>query len=133
MAKISIVDDEEAIISFIKTTLGLEGHEVTSFGSGQEFLDSQHIKSCDLLITDVKMPDLDGFELVSCSRNAGFEFPVLAITGIIDVKEEILELDDGRERSEPDILIKKPFSPEDLVLHVNILLGSQMSTSDITG
>ena len=124
MHHIAIVDDDTNMVDLISAILSDIECVTTTFNRAILCLERLDIKDTDLLITDVRMPDMDGLELVHRLRQIAPNLPILAVTGVINVREDFLHIKDGKSRSEPDILIKKPFTPEELLLKVEILLSS---------
>ena len=70
--RILVVDDEEAVREMVSKIINLIGHEVVTTGSGKEALEILKNEPFSLMITDIKMPEMDGFELMKAVRN---QFP----------------------------------------------------------
>jgi DNA-binding NtrC family response regulator len=105
MAKILVVDDEEAIRSFVQRALAMDGHEVMTAGDGAEALDILIEKSFDLMLSDIRMPLMDG---VALALSAGRDCPdmtILLMTGFADQRERTADL----ETLIHDV-VTKPFS-----------------------
>ena len=79
------VDDEAAIRKQVARTLETLDVEVECFASARECLEQLRDRDCSLLITDVKMPDMDGVELLASVRDIVPSLPVLIIVGLIVV------------------------------------------------
>lgn len=86
MSKLLIVDDEVATVDMLSTYLGLVGHETVGAFSGEEGLSSVHSEQPDLLILDLMMPDLEGFDVCKRLRESGdyTTLPILIISARID-------------------------------------------------
>lgn len=85
MAKILIVDDERSIRNTIKELLEMEGHSATPASDALEALDLIAKSNYDLIISDIKMPKMDGTELLSKIKTTGIETPVIMISGHGDI------------------------------------------------
>ena len=81
---ISIVDDDEAVRDATKTLVRALGYSVSTFGSADEFLKSEHVSNTSCLITDLHMPGLSGLDLQERLIAQGHRFPIIFITGYPD-------------------------------------------------
>lgn len=81
MAKILVVDDERAIRNSIKEVLELDAHEVELADNGRQALQKAKEQQFDLIFSDIKMPEMDGMELLTALREAEIESPVVMISG----------------------------------------------------
>ena len=112
---IYIADDEENIRSLVKLFLKNEGYEVVDFENGDLLLNKFKDKSCDLVILDVMMPGLDGFEI--CTKIREFStVPILMLTARDSDMDYITGLTLGS-----DDYFTKPFSPMSLVMKVKAI------------
>ncbi len=117
MAKILLVEDDADLNEMIRTVLENQGFDVLAVGSGEaalEALDQHHV---DLMISDVMMPGMDGFSLLSEIRQANMTTPVLFIT----VKGSYEDKNRGFSIGVDDYMVK-PIDIKELVLRVNALL-----------
>lgn len=91
-AKILIVDDEPDILSFLHTALGSQGNRVSDASGGREALKLYQSKAFDLVITDIKMPEMDGLEMIKRMKlhNLDAEFIVLTGYGTVDFAVQAL-------------------------------------------
>lgn len=91
-AKILIVDDEPDILSFLHTALGSQGNRVSDASGGREALKLYQSKAFDLVITDIKMPEMDGLEMIKRMKlhNSDAEFIVLTGYGTVDFAVQAL-------------------------------------------
>ena len=80
-ALIAIVDDDEAVRKAMKTLLLSLGYNASTFGSAEEFLNSERINDTSCLITDLHMPGLSGLDLQDLLIAAGHRIPIIFITG----------------------------------------------------
>ena len=83
--RIFFVDDEPKIRQVVCETLREFGFEVSCFARAADCLERLHSRTCDLLITDVKMPEMDGIELLTETQSFAPWLPVLLVTGYGDV------------------------------------------------
>lgn len=116
MARILLVEDEESIRKALDKRLRKLGHEVVTAHDGVEALELFSPHAFDLLITDYRMPRMDGLELMGRVRSLAATLPVLVITGTSTENPEIFV-----ERGAQACLLK-PISKEDLETTVNRLL-----------
>jgi two-component system, OmpR family, KDP operon response regulator KdpE len=113
---ILIVDDEPRIRDFVRMNLELEHYQVIEASNGQEALDALREHLPDLVVLDVKMPDMDGFETLRAIREVS-TVPVIMLTVRQDEQDRIHGLDLGA-----DDYIAKPFSPRELLSRIHALL-----------
>lgn len=122
-AKVLIVDDDAFLSGIYATKLELEGFEVVSARDGEEGLKAAAKESPDLILLDVLMPKLDGFEVLKRlkSDEAVKAIPVIMLTNL-GQKEDIEKgMQDGAE----DYLIKAHFVPAEAVEKIKKVLGLQ--------
>lgn len=81
MAKILVIDDERAIRNTLKEILEMESHEVETAENGRIALDKAKQQQYDLIFSDIKMPEIDGMELLTALREAEIDCPVVMISG----------------------------------------------------
>lgn len=115
--RILLVDDEEGLRENIRLNLDLEGYDVTSEEDGKAGLDAFHKGRFDLVILDVMMPHMDGFEVCSAIRRVNSRVPVLFLTAKNSGKERVEGL-----RLGADDYLTKPFNLEELLLRVRNLI-----------
>ena len=106
--RILVVDDEPRMIGFIRMNLELEDHFVIEAHSGLEALDAIRTQLPDLVLLDVMMPDMDGFETLRMLREFS-EIPVIMLTAKGEESDKVHGLDLGA-----DDYISKPFGPREL-------------------
>jgi two-component system response regulator ChvI len=116
MAKITLVDDDENIVASISLALESHGHAVKAYFDGVSGLAAIEADPPDLVILDVKMPRLDGMEVLRRIRS-GTEIPVIMLTSKDDEIDEILGFNLGA-----DDYIHKPFSQRLLLERVKAVL-----------
>lgn len=114
--KILVVDDEEAIVEFVDINLHRAGYEVVKAYNGQEALDRLHSESPDLMVLDVMLPDMDGFEV--CKRvRATHTLPIIMLTARAEDMDKIRGLEIGAD----DYMVK-PFNPWELIARIQAIL-----------
>jgi two-component system OmpR family response regulator len=116
-AKVLVVDDEASICALLSATLRLTGFEVRVANGGREALVAAAEYQPDLVVLDVMMPDLNGFEVAQRLRSSGRPVPVLFLTARDSVEDRISGLTVGA-----DDYVAKPFSLEEVVLRIRAIL-----------
>ena len=111
-----VVDDEPRMIRFIRMNLELEGYHVVEAGNGIEALDQVRKHMPDLVIMDIMMPKMDGFETLHLLREIS-TVPVILLTVKGEEEDRIRGLELGA-----DDYVTKPFSPRELISRVNAVL-----------
>ena len=116
-AQILVVDDEDNITYLLGTALRHFGFGVLTAGSGREGLALATDARPDLMLLDVMLPDLDGFEVVRRLRDAGVQVPILFLTARDATEDKVRGLTLGG-----DDYVTKPFSLEEVVARVRAIL-----------
>jgi DNA-binding response OmpR family regulator len=114
--RVLVVDDEPRMIHFIRLNLEHDGFEVTEAASGTEALEVMRDSLPDLILLDVMMPDLDGFETLELIREIS-NVPIIMLTAKGDEDDRVRGLELGA-----DDYVTKPFSPRELVSRVRAVL-----------
>ena len=114
--QILVVDDEPRMARFVEMNLELEGYLVSTATSGMEALDKLRRDIPDLVILDVMMPDMDGFETLNRIRRVS-SVPVIMLTVKAEEDDKVHGLELGA-----DDYVTKPFSPRELVSRVKAAL-----------
>lgn len=117
MLKILIVEDDKELRLLFQRVLTKNGYAVRGVANGQEALDALDLEYVDLIISDVMMPVMDGYELVSSLREAGITIPVLMITA----KDAFDDMRQGFLSGSDDYMVK-PVNVNEMVLRVGALL-----------
>lgn len=125
MANILLVDDNEKIRKLMEIYLKRDGFNVLHAGNGREALDVLETASVDLIVADIMMPEMDGYELTSSLREAGFNMPVLMVTARDTFPDKKRGFDLGA-----DDYMTKPADMEELVLRVKALLRRSKISSE---
>ncbi len=112
-----IVDDEDNLRSMLRAALSHHGFDVTEADNGRSALEAVATERPDLIVLDVMMPDLDGFEVCRRLRADGDDTPVLFLTAKDDTADKVRGLTIGG-----DDYLQKPFSLDELVARAEAVL-----------
>ncbi|MFD2172794.1 response regulator transcription factor [Rhodobacter lacus] len=128
MSRIALVDDDRNILTSVSMTLEAEGYEVETYNDGQAALEAFNKRLPDMAVLDIKMPRMDGMELLQRLRQKT-AIPVIFLTSKDDEIDEVLGL-----RMGADDYVKKPFSQRLLVERIRALLRRQeaISTGEVS-
>lgn len=120
MQHILVIDDDPAVTSLLKRGLSYEGFAVETAGSGAEGLTQAREHPSDLVVLDVMMPGLGGYDVLSRLRAADEHLPVLMLTGKDAPADQVQGLESGA-----DDYVTKPFTFEVLLARIRSLLRRQ--------
>ena len=121
--RILVVDDEERMVRFIRLNLEHDGFQVSEAFNGKEAIQKMRDLTPDLILLDVMMPDLDGFEVLETIREVS-NVPIIMLTAKGEEDDRVRGLELGA-----DDYITKPFSPRELVSRVKAVLRRTESAS----
>ena len=130
-----VVDDEKRLVSLVESYLTQEGYRVVSANNGVEALPIASREKPDLIILDIMMPEMDGYEFMRTHR-AEMDTPIILLTARVDDDERVIGLELGA-----DDYVTKPFRPRELVARVRAVLrragktepqGKVLQVADIT-
>ena len=113
---ILVVDDEPPIVRLVKAKLRVDGYEVLTANSGEQALQALETESPDLVVLDVMMPDMDGFETLRRIRKTN-NVPVVMLTARGSDMDKLNGLQSGA-----DDYITKPFNPDELEARIAAIL-----------
>lgn len=106
-----VIDDDEAVLESMVSLLSIEGYRVTGFSAAEAFLADAPEMSTDCVITDVRMPRIDGLSLIERMRDLGMNaVPVIVVSGHADVPIAVAAMQLGATT-----VLEKPFSPARLL------------------
>lgn len=125
--RILLVEDEVNIRNVVKLNLEMEDYEVVTSDNGREALKFFHGQHFDLLVLDVMLPDLDGFQICEQVRLTNMDVPIIFLTAKDTPEDRIAGLKKGA-----DDYLTKPFNLEELLLRVHNLLKRSSKTGEIT-
>ena len=122
--KILVVDDEIYIVHILDFSLGMEGYEVVTALDGEQAVEKARSEKPDLIVLDIMMPKLDGYETCKILKrdDATRQIPVI----LLSAKGRNVDQKIGFEVGADDY-ITKPFSPRKLVERINSILGQSSS------
>lgn len=121
--RILIVEDEDKIARFIELELKHEGYEVTKRSDGRDGLEEALSGDYDLMLLDIMLPGLNGFEVLRRLRNRS-SLPVILLTARDEVMDKVAGLDGGA-----DDYITKPFAIEELLARIRLALKKSAGLS----
>ena len=110
-----VVDDHPKLLRFVEISLKLSGFDVVCSGSGREALEQIRSTKPDIMLLDIVMPDMDGFEVLRQLR-AFSRMPVIALSASPANHQPALQLG-------ANVFMPKPFAPDELVSRINDLLN----------
>jgi two-component system KDP operon response regulator KdpE len=116
-----LVDDEPAIRRFLRLSFDAEGYQVEEADDGKAALVILRAKSPDLLILDLGLPDLDGFEVIRQLREFGSTIPIIVLSSRTDEKGKVQALDLGA-----DDYVTKPFGIDELQARIRTALRHRL-------
>lgn len=115
--KILVVDDEDALRTVLSAELESEGYQVTTAADGQEAINVLTTSGFDLILLDIKMPNVDGFEVLRFVKEKHPKTKVIMLTGFADLKNAIESKKLGAED-----FVSKPYDLVDLLTTVERVL-----------
>lgn len=124
-AKLLVVDDEFNILELLATSLRFAGFEVVTAGNGREALEKAHAENPDLIVLDVMMPGMDGFEVTRRLRENGTTTPVLFLTAKDATENKVTGLGAGG-----DDYVTKPFSLDEVIARIRAILRRSRSVQE---
>ncbi|GHI01468.1 response regulator transcription factor [Neobacillus kokaensis] len=126
--KIVIVDDEPKIIRLVSANLRTQDYVVETFTNGHEMLENYDRIMPDLILLDILMPEIDGFEVLEALRSFS-NVPVIMLSACHDARDKVTALDLGS-----DDYMTKPFTLEELYARIRAVLrrtGNQLRPDEI--
>jgi DNA-binding response OmpR family regulator len=114
--KILVVDDEKRLVSLVAEYLQQSGYRVVSAYNGKEALDIARQEKPDLIILDLMMPEMNGYEFMQAHRKE-MDTPIILLTARVEDEEKVIGLELGA-----DDYVTKPFRPRELVARVRSVL-----------
>jgi DNA-binding response OmpR family regulator len=127
MTQILIAEDEERIAAFIAKGLHAAGFQVTAVPTGEQAITLARTGDYALLILDLGLADMDGFDVLRRLREAGDQVPVLILTARSSVTDTVTGLELGA-----DDYMAKPFRFEELLARVRLRMRSAPDASEVT-
>ena len=127
MLRILLVEDEEHIQETVKLNLELEGYEVVATDNGRDAIKYTKEQHFDLLVLDVMLPEVDGFQILEQVRLTNREVPVIFLTAKDTAQDRITGLRKGA-----DDYLTKPFVLEELLLRVERLIQRTSKAPEVS-
>ena len=115
--KILLIEDEAKIAEFVVKGLSAAGYDVTHVDDGQRGLSTVLVGGHDLVILDVMLPKLNGFDLLYQAREAGATTPVIILSAKVDLPDRLMGFEMGA-----DDYLPKPFFVEELVARIKAVM-----------
>ena len=125
MARILLVEDDIILSETLSELLQTQGYDVTLASSGNQALDITYENSFEIMLFDVNIGDIDGFELLKILRESGNTIPCIFLTSLND----IASLSRGFEVGADDYL-KKPFDFDELLVRIQALLRKSFASKE---
>jgi two-component system response regulator MprA len=114
--RVLVVEDDSAIARVLELELGEAGYRVEVSAAGGEGLAAMERERPDLVVLDVRLPDMDGLSVCRLARRAGHDMPILMLTALDRVGDRVVGLDAGA-----DDYLAKPFAIEELLARLRAL------------
>ena len=129
MARILLTEDDDGVRMFVQRALMMDGHDVKTAEDGTDALDLlvEHKGSFDLLLTDIRMPEMDGIELAKSAAGNWPEITILMMTGYADQRER----GEGLTAIVHDV-VSKPFSLADIRRAVREALSGEAALGPVS-
>lgn len=113
---VMVVDDEKRLVSLVESYLAQEGFRVVTAYNGKEALAAGRRENPDLIILDLMMPEMDGYEFIEAYRR-DHKTPIIILTARVEETDHVMGLDLGA-----DDYVTKPFRPRELMARVRAVL-----------
>lgn len=128
--RVIYIEDEQEMVDLVRLILGRRGIEVTGVREGREGIKAVQSEQPDLILLDLMMPDMDGWEVYQQLRagESTRHIPVIVITAKAQSIDKVL----GLHIAKVDDYVSKPFSPKDLLDSVEKVLAKQETMSQET-
>lgn len=124
--RILIVEDDPALLRGLKDNFEAQGYEVRTANDGQRGLDAVLKDPPDLLLLDLMLPRVSGYDICQTSRSRGHEFPIVMLTAKGQEEDIVRGLELGA-----DDYVTKPFGIRELLARVKALLRRQAADADV--
>lgn len=123
--KILLAEDEKRMAQALKALLKEENYDVDHFEDGLSALDAIESGVYDVIVLDVMMPGMNGFQVAKNARAKGIKTPILMLTAKGEVDDKVMGLDSGA-----DDYLTKPFMSKELLARIRALLRRNYDTQD---
>lgn len=119
-----VIDDEQIVLNSVKRILGQAGFDVDATLSGRQGLEWALNRTYDVILTDIRMPDIGGMIVLRDIKRAKPEVPVMIITGYANVQSAVQAMKLGAAD-----FVEKPFTPDHLLRAVTLAMESATTTT----
>ncbi len=119
--RVLVVDDEPAIRRFLRTSLTAQGYQVSEASNGQTALEMFRRDAPDVLVLDLGLPDIDGFQIIKQLRENGSAAPIIVLSSRADEVGKVRALDLGA-----DDYVTKPFGVDELLARLRTALRHRL-------
>jgi len=126
-AKILIIEDEKSLVELLSAKLVKEGYEVEISHDGEQGLEKMKTMKPELVLLDILMPKMNGYEVLEKMNEKNIKIPVI----IISNSGQPVEIEKTKKLGAVDHLIKTEFSPEDVLAKVQDCLGGGTNEKEI--
>ena len=127
MPKILVIEDEEAMLTGLRDNLEFEGYEVETADRGDDGYKKLNEGKFDLVLLDVMLPGMSGFDVCKKARNNGNDTPIILLTARGDELDKVLGLEIGA-----DDYVTKPFSLRELLARIKTILRRSTTVESST-
>lgn len=114
--KILLIDDEESILNLVRMNLVLEGFDVVTSATGNNGIKAFQDENPDLVLLDLMLPDLDGYEVMKIMQKINRKIPIILLTAKGQLNDKLLGLQLGA-----DDYITKPFDSREIILRIRAI------------
>lgn len=114
--KILLVDDEESLLNLVKINLMFENYEVITAECGKTAIELFQTQSPDLVVLDLMLPDIDGFQVIHAIQEINNEVPIIVLSAKNQINDRLLGLQLGA-----DDYVTKPFDSRELILRIRAI------------
>ena len=123
--RILVIEDDESLRNLLKDALGIAGFEVIAYPSIEAIPNKANSLDADLVVSDINLPGLSGFDFLKSLRKSGNQIPFIALTA----RNERMDVTEGL-REGADDYVTKPFGLEELVLRIKAVLRRSGAISE---
>ncbi len=125
--RLLLVEDEKRMAQALCEILRLEKYEVDHYKDGKSGLEAVESNIYDIIILDVMLPEMNGYEIAKKARSKGIRTPILMLTAKAELDDKVMGLDSGA-----DDYLTKPFMTKELLARLRALLRRNINTVDGT-
>lgn len=123
--KLLLIEDEKRMAQALCEILRLEKYEVDHYANGLDGLAAIESNIYDIVILDVMLPGMNGYEIVRCTRSKGINTPILMLTAKAELDDKVTGLDSGA-----DDYLTKPFMTKELLARLRALCRRSLGAAD---